>query len=89
MAIGNAHKLGTVHIPTPRLFPKLCGSEDRHEQFLSAVGVHLVAHDGLDLLQGAPGQRQITVEAGCGLSNHAGTKQQAVACQVCIRRILF
>ena len=89
VTVGDAHELGTIGIPAARLVPELGGREDRHHHLLGADGLHLVTDDGLDLVDRAPGERQVAVEARRGLADHAGTKQQPVARELCLGRVLL
>ena len=61
VAIGDAHELGAIHVVATGVAPHIGIDHDGHEQLLGAGLVHLVAHDVLDLAQGAPRERQIAV----------------------------
>ena len=89
VAVGDAHELGAVGVPASGLVPELGGREDGDHHLLGADGLHLVADDGLDLGDRAPGERQVAVEAGGGLADHAGTQQEAVARELGLGRVLL
>ena len=89
VAVGDAHELGAVGVPAPGLVPELGGREDGHHHLLGADALHLVADDGLDLADRAPRERQVAVEAGGGLADHAGAQQQAVARELGLGRVLL
>ena len=89
VAVGDAHELGAVGVPAARLVPELGRREDGHHHLLGADCLHLVADDGLDLADRAPGERQVAVEPGGGLADHAGAQQQAVARELGLRRVLL
>ena len=89
VTVSDAHELGTIGVPAARLVPELGGRENRHHHLLGADGLHLVTDDGLDLVDRAPRQRQVAVEAGRGLANHAGAKQQPVARELRLGRVLL
>ena len=89
MTVVKAHKLLAIGIDTTGLTPQLGIDHDGHHELLGAGGVHLVAHDVLDLADRAPCERQIRIQTGGLLADHAGTEQQAVAGELSVRRILF
>ena len=79
MTVVKAHKLLAIGIDTAGLTPQLGIDHDRHHKLLGAGGVHLVAHDVLNLANRAPCERQVGIQTGGLLADHAGTEQQAVA----------
>ena len=89
VAVIKAHKLLAIGIDTAGLTPQLGIDHDGHHKLLGAGSVHLVAHDVLNLADRAPSKRQIGIQAGGLLADHAGTEQQAVAGELSVRRILF
>ena len=89
VAVIKAHELLAIGIDTAGLAPQLGIDHDGHHELLGAGSVHLVAHDVLDLANRAPSKRQIGIETGGLLANHAGTKQQAMARKLGVGRILF
>ena len=89
MTVVKAHKLLAIGIDTAGLTPQLGIDHDRHHKLLGAGGVHLVAHDVLNLANRAPCERQVGIQTGGLLADHAGTEQQAVAGELSVRRILF
>ena len=89
MTVVKAHELLAIGIDAARLTPQLGIDHNGHHELLSAGGVHLVTHDVLDLADRAPGERQIGIQTGGLLADHAGTKQQTMACELGVGRILF
>ena len=89
VAVIKAHELLTIGIDTAGLTPQLGIDHDGHHELLGTGSVHLVAHDVLDFANRAPRERQIGIETGGLLANHAGTQQQAMARKLGIGRILF
>ena len=89
MTVVKAHELLAIGIDAAGLTPQLGIDHNGHHELLSAGGVHLVAHDVLDLAKRAPSERQIGIQTGGLLADHAGTKKQAVACELGVGRILF
>ena len=76
VAVGHAQKLGAVNVPAARTMPQLSGLHERHKNFLAAVGIHFLAHDGLDFANNAHAERQEGVQAGGFLANHARANEQ-------------
>ena len=89
MTVVKAHELLAIGIDTAGLTPQLGIDHNGHHELLGAGGVHLVAHDVLDLTNRAPSERQIGIQTGGLLADHAGTEQQAVAGELSVRRVLF
>ena len=57
MTVVKAHELLAIGIDTARLTPQLGIDHNGHHELLGAGGVHLVAHDVLDLTNRAPSER--------------------------------
>ena len=89
VAVGEAHHLGTVVVPAARLVPELGRLQDGHEDFLGALGVHLLADDLLDLVEHAHAEGQKRVGARAVLADHAGAEQEPVARDVGARRVFL
>ena len=89
MTVVKAHELLAIGIDAAGLTPQLGIDHNGHHELLGAGGVHLVAHDILDLTNRAPSERQIGIETGGLLADHTGTKQQTMACELGVGRILF
>ena len=89
VAVIKAHKLIAIGVNAAGLTPQLGVDHDRHHKLLGTGGIHLVAHDVLDLANRAPCERQVGIQTGGLLADHAGTEQQAVAGELSVRRILF
>ena len=89
VAVIKAHKLLAIGVNATGLTPQLGVDHDRHHKLLGTGGIHLVAHDVLDLANRAPCERQVGIQTGGLLADHAGTEQQAVAVELSVRRILF
>ena len=73
-------------VPAAGLLPQIARLRDRHGDFLPADRVHLLADDGLDLVQTAARQRQIRIDARAEGLNEAGARKQLVAGQLRISR---
>ena len=65
-----------VEVPAPGLLPRVRGQQDRHPDLLRARGVHLLAHDRLDLAHHAEPQRKRRVHARRYLTHEPGTQEQ-------------
>ena len=61
MTVVKAHKLLAIGVDAAGLAPQLGVDHDRHHKLLGAGGVHLVAHDVLDLANRAPSKRQVGI----------------------------
>ena len=57
-AVGDPEHLVAHDIPAARLLPHRGGMHGGKEEFLTADGVHLFAHDALDLGEDAPSERK-------------------------------
>ena len=66
----------------------LLGQQRREAQLLGSDGVHLLAHDGLDVAQHLQPQGQPGVDAGSNTADVAGANQQPVTGQLRIGRVL-
>ena len=89
MTVVKAHELLAIGIDAAGLTPQLGIDHNGHHELLGAGGIHLVAHDVLDLTNRAPSERQIGIQTGGLLADHTGTKQQTMACKLGVGRILF
>ncbi len=68
-----------VHLVPPALLPYLERLYYRHIDFLAAGPVHFLANDILYFTQHPPAKRQVGINTGSELINHAGLHQQPVA----------
>ncbi len=89
VTILHAQHLGTHLLPAAGLLPQFCRLHHRHQHFLGAAAIHLLANDGLDPADHAQPQGQPGVKARCHLADDAGPQHQAMAGHVGVRRILF
>ena len=89
VAVIKAHELLAIGIDAAGLTPQLGIDHNGHHELLGAGSIHLVAHDVLDLADRAPSKRQVGIQTGGLLADHAGTEQQAVAGELSGRRVLF
>ena len=89
VAVLDAQHLRTVVVVARALAPQIGGLDGRHEHFLAARRVLLLAHDLLDLLEHAEPERQPRIDAGAGLADHAGPQHQAVGYDLCLGRSLL
>ena len=89
VAVGHAQKLGAVNVPAARTMPQLSGLHERHKNFLAAVGIHFLTHDGLDFANNAHAERQEGVQAGGFLANHARANEQLRRFDVGVRRVFL
>jgi hypothetical protein len=78
-----------IGVPAPRFLPEFSGLNLGHQDFLTIFGVHFLTDDLGDLLEYPPHQRHVGVEAATRLSNVPGPKQQLVAWDHRLLRILF
>ena len=78
VAVADAQHFRPVGVVAAALAPQIGGLDGRHQDFLRAGGVLLLAHDAGDVLQHAPAGRQPGVDAGGGLPHQAGAQHQAV-----------
>ena len=89
VAVLQAHELRAVGAQTVRLLPELGRGDDGDHHLLRADALHLVPDDVLHLGDDAPGERKVAVETGGGLADHAGAKQQLVADELGLSRVLL
>ena len=89
VAVVQAHELGAIRAVAARLLPKLGRGDDGDLDLLGADALHLVADNVLDFLDDAPAKRQIAVQAGGGLANHAGAEQELMAHELGLGGILL
>ena len=71
--------LSPYSVQRPRGLVGLAGQQRREEQLLGADGVHLLAHDALDVAQHLQAERQPGVDAGGDAADVAGPHEQPVA----------
>ena len=74
----DAQHLLAVVVIAPALAPQLGRLDRRHQHFLRAGRVLLLAHDALDVAQHAVAERQPGIDAGRGLPHQAGAQHQPV-----------
>ena len=79
MPVADTQHLGTVSIVATAFAPQVGRLQRRHQHFLSAGTVLLLADDLLDLLENPEAKRQPGVNTGRRLPNQAGPKHQLVA----------
>ena len=72
--------------PAPGLHPQFRRLHHRHQQLDGTRAVHLLADDVLDLADRAQPDRQVTVDAGGELLDHARPHHQPVTDHLCIGR---
>ena len=77
-----AHRL-----PAPRGLPQFGGLENRHEQFLRARAVHLLAHDRLDLAQRPHAEGQEREQPGGRLLDDRRPDEQLVRVDFSVPRV--
>ncbi len=86
-AVLELEHVGAHSLPAPGGLPQLGWLEDRHEQLLSAGAVHLLAHDRLDLAQGAHAERQEREQSGCRLLDERRPHEQLVRVDFGVPRV--
>ena len=79
VAVLDAPQLGSVGRPAAGFLPQFGGFQNAGLDLLGADGVHLFAHDVLDLAQRAGAEGQISVNACHLLADESGAQQQDVA----------
>ena len=89
VAVLEAQHLGAVGVVAAALAPQIGRLDGRHQHFLRARGVLLLAHDALDVAQHAQAERQPGIDAGAGLADQAGAQHQAVRHDLRLGRILL
>ena len=72
-------ELLAIEVPAPGLLPELRRRGDRHEDLLRPRLVQLFADDAFDLPNDTQAQREVRVDAGGDLADHAGAQHQPVA----------
>ena len=85
----DAHELRTVDVPAPALAPEVGVGQDRRHHLLAVDPLHLVADDGLDLLDGTPRERQVRIEAGGTSTYHPRPEQELMAGELGLYRVLL
>ena len=85
----DAQHLGPVGIVAAALAPQVGRLDGRHQHFLGARRILLLAHDALDVAQHAQAERQPGIDAGAGLANEAGAEHQPVRNDLRFRRSLL
>ena len=88
VAVLDPQQLGPVLEPAAGLLPQLGGLDRRHDQLDRAGALHLDPDDRLELGQRAPREREVAVDAGGQLRDHAGTGHQALRDDLGVRRVL-
>jgi hypothetical protein len=88
LAVAEAEQLVTVELPTAALLPQLRGQYRGHEQLLAPVLGQFLADDLLELADAPEGQRQVAVNAGGHLLDHAGAHHELLAHHIGIARRL-
>ena len=88
LAVLEAEDVVAVLGPAAARLEGLLGQQRREEQLLGADGVHLLADDPLDVAQHAQAEGQPRVDAGADPADVAGADEEAVARDLCVRRVL-
>ena len=88
LAVAELEQGGAVVVPAPGGLIGLGRQESREVDLLAAHGVHLLAHDVLDLAQRPQPQRQPGVHPGSGPADVAGAHEQSVAGDLGVGRVL-
>ena len=86
LAVLHAQQFPAVQLPAAALFPQLLRLHGWHQQLLAAVAIQLFADDLLDLADAAQQQRQVVVDAGGDLLQHAGAHHQLLADDIGVAR---
>jgi hypothetical protein len=89
MTVLQPRQFGPHLVPAARFHPQLGGLHDWHQQFDRAGPVHLLTDDVLDLADRPQSDRQVAVDAGGELLDHARSHHQPVADHLGIGRGLF
>ena len=79
MPVLHAQQFGAVVIPAAGFDPQLSRLDHGHQQLEGASGVHLFAHDPLDLADDAQPQRHVVVDAPGELADHPRPGHQLMA----------
>src|SRR5439155_18305061 len=88
VAVAYAENLLDVIVVAAALAPQLGGLDRRHQDFLRAGAVLLLANDLFDPLQDAQPQRQPGIDPGARLADHAGAQHQPVRDDLRLARVL-
>ncbi len=88
LAILESQQLAAVELPAPALLPKLGWLHRGHQQLLTTVARQLFTDDLLELPDAAQRQRQVVVDTGGHLLNHAAAHHQLLADDVGVARRL-
>ena len=86
VAVADAQHLGPVGIVAAALAPQLGRLQRRHQHFLRAGAVLLLAHDLLDLLEHAKAERQPGINPRRRLPDQSRAEHQLVADDLGVRR---
>jgi hypothetical protein len=78
VAVLEAEHVVAHDVPASGLLPEFGRVEGGQEHFLGADGVHFLAHDANDLVEGTLREEQIAVDAGDELPDVAGADQEFV-----------
>ncbi len=84
-----AQQFLAVNMPAAGLLPEFSGLHRGQEHLLGAGPVHLLAHDVFDFPEYSQSQRQIIINAGGELADHAGPEKQAVGDGLGLGRVFF
>jgi hypothetical protein len=87
--IAEPTKDGSEILKPSGLSPKLRGMDHGHGDLHPTDRVHFLADDFFDLVEGAPGQREIRVNPGGELADHPRAEHELVARELRFRGILF
>src|SRR6266851_499783 len=83
-----AEHLPADGVPAPRLLPDLRGMQHRHGQLLAADAIHLLADDGVDLLDDPQPDGQVDVDARRELADEPRADHELVADGLGVGRVL-
>ena len=81
-AILEPREVAADGVVAPRLLPELRRLHDRQQDLLPADAVHLLADDGLDVVDGANGERGQTVDAAGDAARQPCAQDELVARQL-------
>ena len=79
VAVLEPEHLRADRVPAAGLLPDLGGMEHRHGDLLPADPVHLLADDGVDLVEHALAHGEVDVDAGGELADQPGAHHEPVA----------
>ncbi len=80
-------RVGEV-VPAAGFLIELGGDHRGHQDLLSSLRVHLLAHDAFDLLDDLVAQREVVVDTRADAANEPRAQQQLVAGHLGVRRNL-